>query len=329
MNREVIEFTNEAHWLAEREKDVTSTESSALFGASPYATAYELWHRKTGQLPVEFEANERMKWGNRLESAIAYGVGEDLGLVVEPFKVYIRLPDHRIGSSFDFKVVGLDPNYHGEENVYRDLFRQHGPGILEVKNVDGLAFKRGWLMEGDDVEAPPHIEFQVQHQMLVAGMAWCCVAPLVAGNTPRPFHRIFDDNAGKAIVKKVDAFWSSIDAGTPPAPDYARDSDAIAALLVNDNGEEVDMTDDLQLAVLCAEHKDAAAAEQEASNRKSALKGEIMERIGEAAKVICAGYKISAKTRAGSPGKVITEDMIGETIGARKASRFPTITPIK
>ena len=107
MNREIIECASEAEWLALRERDVTSTETAALFGCSPYLTEYELWHRKTGQLPVEFEVNQRMVWGNRLESAIAMGIAEDFGLIVEPFKVYMRIPELRMGSSFDFKIIGL------------------------------------------------------------------------------------------------------------------------------------------------------------------------------------------------------------------------------
>ena len=29
--------------------------------------------------------------------------------------------------------------------------------ILEIKNVDSLAFKEGWIVDGEDVQAPPHI----------------------------------------------------------------------------------------------------------------------------------------------------------------------------
>jgi len=107
MNREILSFESEAEWLAMRDKDLTSTEAAALFGCSPYATAYELFHRKRGQLVVEFETNDRMVWGNRLETAIALGIAEDHGLIVEPFKVYARIPELRMGSSFDFKIVGL------------------------------------------------------------------------------------------------------------------------------------------------------------------------------------------------------------------------------
>ena len=328
MEREIIEFATEEEWLAARALDVTSTEAAALFGVSPYATEYQLHHIKTGQLDDDFQDNERTKWGRRLEAAIAEGVAEDLGLKVEPFKTYIRIKGIRMGSSFDFKVVGLRDDWRGTDETYRDLFRENGVGILEVKNVDGLAFRRGWIDDGD-IEAPPHIEFQVQHQMEVADINWCVVAPLIGGNTPRPFYRLRDEEIGGAIREKVAEFWARIERGDKPEPDYEQDADAIAKLLLQDNGEEVDMSDNNHLSVLCAEYKEASADEKEAAGRKKALKGEIMDIIGASQRVLAAGFRISAKTRAGSPGTLITEEHIGQRFGARAGSRYPTITPIK
>ena len=71
MTTEIVNFTTEAAWLKARQQDVTSTESAALFGMSPYTTHFELWHRKHSNTAPEFKSNERMKWGNRLEAAIA------------------------------------------------------------------------------------------------------------------------------------------------------------------------------------------------------------------------------------------------------------------
>ena len=110
----------EREWLAMRAKDLTSTEAAALFDASPYMTEFELNCIKTGKLPKDFEENDRMKWGSRLEGAIAAGIAEDYGLIVEPFKVYMRIPELRMGSSFDFKIVGIVEGH--EDNAARAMF---------------------------------------------------------------------------------------------------------------------------------------------------------------------------------------------------------------
>ena len=138
MATEIIVPSNQEHWLAMRKLDVTSTESACLFGESPYMTHFDLWHRKrTGVVP-EFKANERVLWGQRLESAIAYGIAEEQGWDVKPMKEYFRNPDLRMGSSFDFVITNLGEPVH-----------------LEIKNVDYLAFRDGWLEHDDgSIEAP-------------------------------------------------------------------------------------------------------------------------------------------------------------------------------
>lgn len=320
MNRETITFQSEAEWHALRAGDITSTECAALFGCSPYATEYELHHRKTGQIADTFEVNERMVWGNRLEAAIAYGIAEDFGLVVEPFKVYMRMPDLRMGSSFDFKIVGIVDGFTGDE-TYRDLFRENGAGIMEVKNVDGLQFKRGWIADGDDMEAPPHIELQVQHQLEVADLEWTMIAPLVGGNTPMPFYRLRNREYGAMIREKIAAFWVSADAGIAPEPDFSKDGATIAQLLANDNGQTVDMTGNNRLAELVAEYTVAAADEKAAKARKDAAKAESLLLIGEAAKVIGSGFTISAASTKPSQGRLITEADVGSYVGGRSGYR--------
>lgn len=296
LTRETLNFKSEAEWLAMRSQDLTSTEAAALFAASPYFTEYELYHIKAGRLEKPFESNTRMIWGNRLEAAIAAGIAEDYGLIVEPMKIYMRIPALRMGSSFDYKIVGLVEGFEGDESA-RNMFRRHGPGIMEVKNVDGLQFRRNWIEDGDEIEAPPHIEFQVQHQLEVADLGWSLIAPLVGGNTPKVIIRERDIELGALIREKVAHFWTRIDAGLEPDPDYVRDADTIGKLYVENDGSEVDLSDNPRVAALCREYKAAAADEKAAADRKKAARAELLTII-EAAKIARTdGWKISAGTR--------------------------------
>lgn len=328
MNRELLSFSTEAEWLAMRDKDLTSTEVSALFGCSPYATTYELFHRKTGQLVVDFELNDRIKWGNRLETAIALGIAEDLGLIVEPFKVYARIPELRLGSSFDFKIVGLDDKYTGDDETYRDLFRENGPGIMEVKNVDGLQFKRAWISDGAIQEAPPHIELQVQHQQEVSDMEWTVIAPLVGGNTPVPFYRLRDRAIGALIRQKGAEFWAMVESGKAPAPDYVADAETINQLLRETNGVTVDMTGNERLHELVAEHERASDAYKAAETAKKAAKAEILTIIGASAKAMLKGCYINAGTVKDSAGTLIEAKHIGQRVGGRSGYRAMRVYPI-
>ena len=157
MSAEVITITDRQQWLQERAKDVTSTEVSALFGLSPYKTEFELFHEKRDNAIVAIPENERMKWGNRLESIIAHSAAEDYGWEIAKLNVYMRKPEYRMGSSFDFEI----------------LSSSDGPGILEIKNVDGIQYAKNWIDDGQgNIEAPNHIEMQIQHQMEVADREW-------------------------------------------------------------------------------------------------------------------------------------------------------------
>ena len=105
--RQIIEYTSEDEWHALRAADLTSTDIAALLGISPYLTKYELWHRKRDGLHVASEPTERMRWGNRLESAIAQGIADDNDWLVRARKTYTRLPGLRIGASFDFEITRI------------------------------------------------------------------------------------------------------------------------------------------------------------------------------------------------------------------------------
>ena len=297
MIRETITHTSEAAWLEARKQDVTSTEAAALFGAGVYVkTPFELYHLKAGTFPApEFEGNDRTRWGSRLEDAIARGIAEDLGLIVEPFKVYMRIPEIRMGSSFDFKIIGLADDY-AEENEARAMFRQYGPGIMECKNVDGLQFRRAWIDDGETIEAPVHIEFQTQHQLEVADLGRAIIAPLVGGNTPKPVLRVRDHDVGAAIRTKVAELWNRINAGAEPAPDFTKDGATIAQVYRDNDGSSVDLSHDERLAALCRTYKKAGADEKAAKEIKDAAKAEILTIIKAAKAITYAGGRISAGT---------------------------------
>jgi putative phage-type endonuclease len=266
-----------------RKSDITSTEVSALFGISPYLTLFELWHHKKSQDLVEIQETERMKWGSRLEHAIATGVAEDMDWHVEPYKDYIRMPDYRIGSSFDFAIYKEGENH-----------TTYPAALLEIKNVDSLAFKAGWVAEENGhVEAPLHIEMQVQHQMLVSGFTEAYIAALVGGNTATLIKRTADETIHHAIVAKVAAFWKSIESGDEPRPNFEKDAEFIKHLYsYAEPNKMVDPTPDIDRLVL--EYKAVADEEKAITKKKDAIKAELLTLVGDAEK--CAGktYTISA-----------------------------------
>lgn len=309
MLREFILPRDEQHWHALRAQDLTSTDIAALFGLSPYATAIDVWHNKRDGVTPEIPDNERMKWGRRLEAIIAHGIAEDQGWFAQAFDEYGRLPEHRIGASFDFlagpPVVPADRRF-----------------ILEIKTVDALAYRNGWTVEDDLIVAPDHIELQLQHQLLVSGLRMGYIGALIGGNRVELLRREADDSVHAAILQRAAAFWASVEAGRPPSVVTA--DDARAYIRRQDHAEPgklLDVRGEHSLASLIEQYQDAKRAAATATDLADILKAELLSRIGDAEKVMFDGGTISCGYTAGIAGTTITADMIGTTIGARAGYR--------
>ena len=313
MATEIITTTNEAEWLQLRAKDVTSTESAALFGMSPYITRFELWHNKRAGQKSEFTTNDRMTWGNRLEGAIALGIAQDHGWEITPMKDYWRDPDLRIGSSFDFMITNLPE-----------------PAHLEIKNVDYLAFRDGWIEDDFGLQAPEHIEMQVQHQMAVSGFKTSYIGALVGGNRTVLIKRERDEEVIAAIKHRIAEFWKSVDEGHEPAPVMPEDADAVIRLnQYAQPGKILDASNDANIAALVAKIKDAKAIKANADEDEKRYKAELFEAIGDAERVLINGWTLNASQVADTPPTVITESMIGQTYGGRTGYRGLRITKRK
>jgi putative phage-type endonuclease len=282
----IIHFGDDAEWLNLRRTRINSTDSPAVLGISPYRTAYELWHVKAGLLQDTFEDNARIAWGRRLEPVIAAGVCEDHGLeLVRPLKVYM-LDDEidGMGSSFDFEV--RDPSNPDA-----------GPGLLEVKNVDGLVFRQSWQTIDGEPEAPPHIECQLQHQLAVSGYRWAVIGALVGGNTSHLIRRERDEEFIRFLRGQVRDFLASIDAKTPPGPDYRRDLDSIKELYKqSDPAARLTPEQEARLAEIVVRYDAARAAAKAADEAQKAIQAELLHVLGPVEEARLGDWKVSAKT---------------------------------
>jgi len=293
-NAKIHTNLTEAAWLDLRKKNINSSEVAALFGMSPYLTHFELWNIKAGELEDSFSTNDRVKAGQYLEPSIAAWAADELGVEARPFKDYYEDTEARTGASFDWEIPAME----GEE----------GSGILEVKNVDYLQFKgsfkagysdRKWNDDDpDNILAPPHIELQVQHQMMVTGRKWAYIAVLVGGNDLRIIRRERRDDIIAKIQARIADFWKSVSDNRCPEPDENRDFDALKGLYaVSDPSAALDewyhaeAMDAIALAAENGERKRAAEKEEKAA------KARLMAVLGDVElAVLPDGSKVSWKT---------------------------------
>ena len=305
MTVEILSFSNRDQWLEMRGQDVTATEVSVLFGVSPYMSLYQLWHNKKNGVIENIEETERMKWGLRLEDAIAHGIRQDLGVGGARVGRYYRDTELRAGASPDWQLINHDGSVE----------------VLEIKNVDSFAFKSGWeILESGEVIAPAHIELQLQQQMMLMGCKSGVIGALVGGNSVQLLRREANAELIEAIKRKIKDFWASIDANEPPPIDYELGYDLIMEKArESDRGEPINAS--LRVGELIAEYEELKAVADEAERKIKAIRAEIMHEVGAHAIVYGDGFKLDTKLTGGSAGKLITPDMVGTVSGVRKPYR--------
>ena len=283
-------------WLALRHKYVSSTEVSALFGACPYLTAYELALIKSDKVASSFEASERSEWGLYLQLPVAKKFADDYGISVRALNAYAVNEDAGMGASFDYEIVGIKEGTPPKGTVLQDMYKANGPGILEIKTVDYLIFRDQWHEDDEgNFEAPAHIEIQVQQELHCIGRSWGVLGVLVAGNQGHILIRDRDEAVGLSLESKCREFWRNLKAGKLPPPMLPEDAGIMRKIYAYaEPGKLLDAQDDKEITDLCRQYADAAQLAKGAEEQKKTAQAKLLERIGTAEKVLVDGFTISA-----------------------------------
>jgi len=299
-------ITDKQSWLENRLLDVTSTEVSALFGLNPYLSKFELYHQKKDKVVINIDDNERMAWGRRLEDSIALEFADRNKFKVEQFDVYMRNPETRMGSSFDYKIVS-----------------EEEPMILEIKNVDSLAYKNNWKEYDEEIISPPdHIAMQLQHQLEITGYNVGYIVALVGGNTMKVVKSKRDPNIGKKIREKVEEFWQEIKNGVEPKPDFQTDAKYIIKNLCNQADASLILNADEDMDKLIDEYNLVNREYASLSKTRDAIKAQILDMSQNASKIVSKYGTISCGMSKENKGKLITQDMVGTYQNPRKGYRM-------
>ena len=198
IKKEIIPFTTEEAWLANRVHDLTSSDVPCLFNQG-YQSYEQIFQAKLHKKKNKIEENERMEWGVALQDAIANKFAQINHWTIRKKSEYIRIKEIRLGSSFDFEISHEDCNETDSKNE-----------LLEIKNVSYESFKNNWR-KGFEIEATPYIEIQVQHQLLVSGLETAYIGVLIGGNEGKILKRTANKKIQDAILFKAREFWARID----------------------------------------------------------------------------------------------------------------------
>lgn len=315
MNTQLIQIKDESKWLEKRKGYVTSTESSALYGLSPWKTHFELWHEKHGDYSGSLEDNNFLLFGRIIEEPICEMIKiERPEWSIVPMKVFAFDDDDKIGSSYD-RVVTLEDGR---------------TALLEIKSTSYKEYKKKFTEHSeDDIEAPTQYEVQMQHELEVIGNYDLIVMAVFLADT-RQIKYIFrdrDKDMGKEIRKAVKDFWS---AETPPEPDYKRDKSVITSVAIKaDENNIMDATKNTRISELVAMYTHEKILQAHAKLSADTFYAELVTLLKDARYAWTDDYKITCSDIKPNAGYKITPDMVGNIIDARAGFKRLTITEIK
>lgn len=295
-------ITNKQDWLENRLLDVTSTEVSCLFDKNPFKTKLDLYYEKKDKVIQNIDS-PRMAWGRRLEDSIARGFAEEQNVEVKPYDVYLSDKSRRMGSSFDYKILGKEE------------------ALLEIKNVDRYVFHDKWDENSEGVNAPSYIEMQLQYQLHLANIDLGYIVALVGGNEMKILKRERFPEIGKEFETKVKEFWELVKSGTPPEIDYERDSNYLIKNLYNQAEAGISLAADEDMDQLVDDYNSVNREYISLGKQKDSIKAQILEKSQDASKIISKYGTINCGMTKGSQGKFITPDMVGTYINPRRAFR--------
>ena len=167
--KKIGDFTpSDQEWHDLRMKGITGTDTGAILGVSPFASAYKVWAVKTGQVSDEVKQNDRMRLGQLLEAPLIQmyrekhpeaTVYENVGTYVhEDHPELIANPDGlvTIGDKLFILEVKTSRNYWGEVPAhyrtqvlhYADVFSADGIIVVSLAGGD----YQEWDVEVDENE---------------------------------------------------------------------------------------------------------------------------------------------------------------------------------
>lgn len=305
------------NWYDARREYVTASDLYVLFDdVEPgFKTRWELWHEKRGTIE-RIPETEAMRMGTLLEPVVLQLAAEKLGAEVVPWG-----ESPRVVTASD--VGWLDCI---KDNKPVRLLTDRAIASTPDGVVDGNVPVECKTTSAWDGEVKLSWALQVNAQMHHLGADHGYVAVLVAGRTFELCRLEYDAELYAVCQTRAAAFMADVRNGIEPKVDWQSVGGAVERVYPKDDGGEVERPDLEALVGLVHEAKQRV---KEAKERADALEAHLRYEVGTSATVRAAGWKVVCKSSDGSPGKVITADMVGTIIGARAGFRALRVYPPK
>ena len=249
--------------LAERHTGLGGSDAAAALGLSPYKSALELFLEKRERREHSGPQLSAFRWGSLLEPVIRQEYANITHRVV-------RLPEGTLRHpSFPFVIAHVD-------------------GVTDDKRVFEAKTARtdqDWGKSGTD-EVPHHYLMQVQHYLAVTGFFVADIAVLIGGSDFRIFEVPADRELQQMIIESEVEFWSMVERGEPPPPDFDRPHvyDLVRRLHPGTDGRTLTADDDDYQHFTTYRNADEMVKNYTAVGERA--KAHLLDKMGEASRLV-------------------------------------------
>lgn len=212
----------EDEWLEYRRRGIGGSDAAAILGASPFATARDLYYDKLKIVSYEDPENNwvQKKMGHLLEDLVAEIFHVKTGYQIYQIKKMFYHPEHT------FMLADVD---------YFITLPNGETAILEIKTTNYNA-KDHWWQDGEEV-VPVNYEIQGRHYMAVTNLNhvyYCC---LYGNNEDEVIIRHIerDRDYEEELIALEGEFWNDHILTRQP-PLYVEDGDLIITSVKNHFG---------------------------------------------------------------------------------------------
>jgi putative phage-type endonuclease len=274
-------------WLEARRAGVTASEIAALLGISPYESPFDLYWKKTGEIPEDYD-NDRLSLGRHLEPWLAERFAASHPELVLQAPVGLWCSLERPWQLVTPDGLVYDPNPSGM------VAETRAGAPLAVWEGKTSGTYEEWGETGTN-EVPPYIAAQVLYQMDAIGVDVGYVSCLFLSTQQiRTYRLAWDQDDVNLMRARAAEFWQQVQDGRPPEIDgHTATTLALKRLYPDvDEAEEAQVPDDL-----ATRYRTACTAVKQAEARKAGVENEIRAAMGNAKRAITHdGQKVATRS---------------------------------
>jgi hypothetical protein len=302
---EIVQPSSRAEWLDLKKSTIGMSEAPALLGCHRWLTRYKLFMTKTGQYEEARQETKVLENSIHLPPLERGNFMEDKGLElagrlrpewdVISNSVLENIPSGRM---FIDRETGLSST----PDAFLNAPDKASFGALQIKTVASMEFDKHWKNEEGEIQFPLYVAVQAIGDATLSGCEWACAGAMVSGFGVDFYLIDVPLTAGlmDRIRREVADFWRRVRENDPYPPDYRLDGDVIKSVYADDDGGEIDLSENKGVLKLIAAREAMKKYEDEgtsAAKERKTIDAELIHLLGNATRgTLGDGRVIEAKT---------------------------------